>query len=806
MIISLKWLKEYIDFGYTPEELDSILTMLGIEVESISYPARQYDGFFVGIVLEKGMHPDADKLSVCKVDYGNGETTVICGAPNVAKGQKVAVATIGAIVPKFGFAIEKRKIRGILSEGMICSQSELLLGEDSDGIWVLPDDAPIGLPLAQWLHLDDVLMEISLTPNRADCLSHIGIAREIAAYSGTKVLKPSINLLETGEDIKQSISISIEDIEKCPRYSARVISNVTITESPDWLKNKLKTVGMRPLNLAVDVTNFVLMECGQPLHAFDLEKIAGNKIIVKTANDGDKFTTLDSKERTLDSEMLMICDAERPVAIGGVLGGENSEITNNTTRILLESAYFLPKSVRRTAKKLGIASEASHRFERGVDHGNTIWALDRAAALIAELSGGKVEKGRIDVYPQAIISPLITLRFDKAKKIIGAFIDNNEMADILKQLEFTIINSEEEKLTVQPPTWRVDMEGEIDLIEEIARMYNYDNIQPKYSSIVDYNSKRITKMLAVPHLRDKLRRYFIYRGFAETLNQNMISPKLARIFTEEPIEIANPLGEEISVMRPNLSPSMLKTVQWNLRFGNKNIRLIEIGKVFQKSSNNESVFVPGIVEKTKMMVCISGQIAPLHWLPNKHAVGFFDIKGLLEELIFFFRIPDITFGTINKDNPVFSNNSMTVLNDNRIIGYFGEVKSEFLKIFDIEQAVFLLELDLSELNNTEIPYPKYILVPPYPGIMRDLAFVLPSEVSAGNIVKTIKNNGGDYLQTVDIFDVYEGKSIDKGKKNIAFSLTFSSPEKTLTDNDVDNAIDNIVNSVETRFKAQLRKF
>ena len=467
MYASLNWLKELVDFSMSTEELDQTLTMLGIEVEGIVDYRKKFENFYTAKVLTKEKHPDADKLSLCTVDCAGETYNVVCGAPNVEAGQNIAFGKLGAVVPSAGFKLVKRKIRGIESEGMICSQVELETGEDKSGIWVLPDDAPNGIPLVEYLNLDDIVFDISLTPDRADCLSHIGIARDLAAYLGTEVKMPKFELKEDGPDIEDSLSIEIKNTEKCPRYAARIVRGAKIHESEEWLKNRLIKLGLRPINAVVDATNFVLMEMGQPLHAFDLDTVEGNKIVVQTAEEGEKFTTLDSLERKLDSNMLMICDAKKPVAIGGVMGGENSEISNSTTNILIESAYFNPSSIRKTSKKLAIQSEASYRFERGVDIDNIINAMDRAAELIARLTGGTVDKGFIDNYPLKHENIKCTLRFNQARRLIGVDIPNEDMCNMLNQLKFKTINKDEDSVTVEIPSWRVDCQYEVDLIEEI---------------------------------------------------------------------------------------------------------------------------------------------------------------------------------------------------------------------------------------------------------------------------------------------------------------------------------------------------
>ncbi len=480
MLLSLNWLKEFVEFDLSYNELENALTMLGIEVENVVFQEEKYQNFIIAEIIEKKPHPNADKLSLCNVNTGSEILKVVCGAPNVAQGQKVILGLAGAVVPNGGFKLEKRKIRGEESNGMICSLNELELGNSNEGIEVLPEDAPLGMKISDYYGLNDTILEISLTPNKSDCLSHLGVAREIAAYLRKPIIYPDFNIIEVNDNISNYAKVIVEDNDKCPRYTARVIRNCKIVESPEWLKKKLKNIGLRPINVAVDVTNYVLMESGQPLHAFDLDKIKDNTIIVKTAEEGQKFVTLDGKERILSNEMLLICDAEKPIAIGGVMGGQNSEIDLNTTNILLESAFFNPSSIRKTSKKLGLQSDSSYRFERGVDISNVPKALDRAAKLIAELTGGEIVKGMIDIYPNPNNKRQIILRYQRANKILGTNLSNSEINDILVSLQFELINQTDTDVVVLVPYHRVDVELEIDLIEEIARLYNYDNIENSF--------------------------------------------------------------------------------------------------------------------------------------------------------------------------------------------------------------------------------------------------------------------------------------------------------------------------------------
>ncbi len=805
MLVSHKWLKDFVEFDFTPQELDEILTMLGIEVEGIADYNEKYKNFYIGKVLESKKHPNADKLSVCKVDYGAGVKTVVCGAPNVEAGQNIVFAAIGARIPSAGFTIEKRTVRKVESEGMICSQAELELGDDASGIWVLPETAQTGLPLAEYLALNDIIYEIGITPNRSDCLSHLGIAREIAAYQRKKVNKPAAETEADKDKVSDSITVEIEDREKCPRYTARIIRNVKVQESPMWLKQRLILCGMRPVNCVVDVTNYILLECGQPLHAFDLAKIKGNKIICKTAKDGEKFVTLDDKEHTLDSSMLMICDAERSLAIGGVMGGQNSEISDDTTDILLESAYFNPTSIRKTAKKLGLQTESSYRFERGVDFDNIVYASNRAAKLIAELTGGTIEGGIIDVYPEPIEKKKVNLRYKRAVDIIGADISPEAMKDMLTALDFKIIDEDENSITVEVPSYRVDIAIEIDLIEEVARMFNYDNIQPDFTVTIDSSGTETVKELTVPSLRKPLREYLVAKGFHESLTQNQTDPKSSAIFTDKPVEIANPLGEELSIMRPSLFPAMLRTIERNHRLGNFDLRLFEIGKSFHRTDGNENTFVKGIEERENLIIAISGNSAPPHWSENPRKADFYDIRGIAEDLLRDMKIKRFKFIPFVGNHPVFSKNAVEIYSVKQQIGYLGEVSTKILKQFDIEHKVFVIEINLNKLYQAELKQWRYEKVSPFPKVVRDLAFVVSDDLPAEEIRREIMNNAGKLAKSVDIFDVFKGKNIEQGKKSIAFTISYSANDRTLTDKEVDESINQIIAHIEKKFDAKLRK-
>lgn len=804
MKISLKWLKEFIDLDVTPDEIDKVLTDLGIEVEKIIYNKEKYNNFYVGLVTKSEEVADSDHLHYCEVSTGNNNYKVICGAPNVAVGQKVVLGTVGAIVPANGLKLEKRKIRGLESTGMICSKYELEIDEDHSGIWVLPDDAKEGTPLFEYLQEDDVIFEISVTPNRGDCLSHLGIARELAAFYRKDLKLPNVHLITSNNSIHDFAKVEIVATEKNPRYIAKMIQNVEIKESPEWLKKKLISVDIRPINNVVDVTNLILMEFNQPLHAFDFDKIEGGKIIIKTANEEEKFTTLDSKERILDAEMLMICDAKKSIAIAGVMGGENSEITNSTKNVLLEAAYFQPSSIRRTAKKLGIQSEASYRFERGVDIDNLEFVANRAAQLIAELSGGTVLNGTIDIYPNKITKNEITLRFQKCKQIIGYTISNDEILDLLKRLNFKITKHDENSIKVIPPSYRNDIQLEIDVIEEIARLFGYDNIKPQYFTQINFNTDGIPENLAVPKLRNSIRSFLANRGFNEILTQNMIEPTAVKFFTEEYVEISNPLGEELSIMRPSMIPSVLKSISNNIRVGNNSLKFFEIGKVFIPTDDTNT-FVNGVREAERLIVAFYGTANSKQWGIGERNFDFYDAKGLVNELMDFLKIKKFKTVVSTEQIPGFSANSLIIQVNKKNIGVVGEISKELIKYYDIENSIYLIQIDLDVLYKIETPAPKYQKISPYPPILRDLAFLVDKEIPAGNLQQEIANIGSNYLKELNLFDLYEGKQIPENKKSIAFNLVFSSETKTLTDQEIEPIINKIIQSLETKFGAIIRK-
>jgi phenylalanyl-tRNA synthetase beta chain len=811
MLISQNWLKEFVDFTATPEELERVLTMLGLEVDKIDRPGEKLKNFVVGAVLTKEKHPNADKLSVCTVDVGGGVVnTIVCGAANVAAGQKVPIALDGAVMPNGGFTIEKRKLRGVESNGMICSKAELGFADTSDGIWELEADAPTGGSLAQYLALDDVLYEISITPDRADCLSHLGVAREIAAYYHLPLRKPVPNLVEDASTkTSDHITITIEDTEVCWRFSARVVRGVQIQPSPKWLQDRLNACGQRPINNVVDVTNYVMLECGKPIHAFDLDKVAQKNLVVKRAVAGETFRTLDGKDRILDAEMTMIADRERSSAVGGIMGGEVSEISNDTVNVCIESAIFKPSAIRKTAKKLGISSDASYRFERGVDPETCVYAAERAAELIQQVAGGSIVSGLTDIVAVPQPPKQATVRFARADTIIGKKIPPTEQRELLERLGCLILSHTDTEMLVQIPTYRVDVETEIDVIEEIARLHGYDNIPPALVSRVNLNGEQTPQQYRTLAFATELLSFFRSNGFYDVVTQNMIDPKAASLFTPEPIRIANPLGEDLSCMRPSLLPSMLRVIERNHRYGQKNLRLVELGATFTAAT--EPTFIHGIREEQHLCAVLTGNATPhKYWDAPERPFDFYDAKGLLESVVqvcgFAGTVitPVADFGI----HPLFSANSVELLVHGVGVGVAGELSPSALKSFDVETPVFAMVVNISGCTQISVEQRKYASVSPYPTVQRDLAFVLDTSIDAGLVRNTIFKSANEILREVRIFDVFQGKyavqTVGEGKKSVAFGLEFNSFEKTLEDAEVEANITAIVQSVQKEFGASLR--
>jgi len=808
--VSHKWLKNYIELEAEPEEVKEKLTMLGLEVESVEYLGEKFKNFYVGEVLEVNKHPNADRLTVCKVSIGKDTLQIICGAPNVSSGQKVPVALVGAIIPRNQhdpegkpFVLTRARIRGVESFGMICSEYELGLGDDKEGIMVLEPNAKVGQPLAEYFGLDDFVYDISITPNRPDCLSHIGIARELAVAFGLKLKKPEIKVVESDKKVTDYASVEIIDPLNCPRYTARVVLNVKVEPSPKWLQNYLQSVGLRPINNIVDITNFVLYEIGHPLHAFDYDKLAGHKIIVKCAEDGEVFITLDGKARTLRKDTLMICDAQKPVAIAGVMGGANSQITEETRNVLIESAYFNPISIRRTSKYLGLSTDASYRFERGADPEAVIWALNRAAQLMAEIAGGEVLRGIIDVYPVKIEPKVVSLRFSRLNSIIGLEIPRDEVIKILEGLEFEVLNLDEKGLTVKVPTFRPDVEREIDLIEEVARVYGYDKIPDKMQSIVHFSAEKIKI-----DFHNLVRGRLIGAGFKEVVTNSMLDQDKAGLFGENFVKVLNPLSKEMSALRTSLIPSALEVVKHNFGYGIKNLKFFEIGKVFRVSFDEDEKpkFVDNYIEEERLLILMTGLAEPISYDVKERNFDIYDLKGEVEKLFRALFLENYQF-IYYSNNSEIAEFEIGIEIAGKYAGKLFKASDDLLKKFDIEADIYIAEIDFELIcKHSKIEERQYAEFPRFPSVYRDLAFVIDEAVPVGEVEKAIREKAGEILKSIRLFDIYRGERIGEGKKSVAFSLEILSKEKTLTDEEVNELIKKVVNYVEQKLGAKLRAY
>jgi phenylalanyl-tRNA synthetase beta chain len=793
MKVSYIWLKDYVDFDLTPDELAENLTMVGFEVEEIIETIPKFENIVVGKVKSCIKHPNADRLSICEVELPGKVHQVICGAPNVKAGQNIPFAQVGVSLPN-GLKIKKAKIRGTESFGMICSKEELGLAEHSDGIWELPKDWSLGEDVySKMSDKKDFIFDIAITPNRPDAMSMIGIAREVASFTDSELKIPTISLKEDNEPASNCIEIDIQNPEGCPRYAAMVIKDIEIKPSPNWMANRLTSAGVRPINNIVDITNFVLLETGQPLHAFDYNHIEKSKIIVRFSKIDEKFMTLDGKDRELPNETVLICDGKNPVAIGGIMGGLNSEVTEKTETVLLESAYFNPVNISRSSKRLGLSTEASQRFERGMDPNGVIYAANRAAQLMNELAGGKILKGAVDNYPKKIESKIVDVRIQRINKVLGTSISEKEITKILNSLA---VKYENGKATI--PTFRPDLEREVDIIEEIARSITFENIPVKEKTTIYYENQANDKDNYLSFLKMKL----VQLELNEAFTNSMIPKEIIIDQNKEDylITIYNPISDDMNIMRPSLIPGLLKSVNYNLNRNQPNIRLFELGRIFRKINDQfeseQPYYISGV---------ICGYNKNPNWNENTTIVDFYDIKGLVESLLNKIFLDKVDFILYDSHIYLDNKNTLAVNKGEKFLGYFGKIKHEVLNKFDIESDVFAFEFnadllfDLRNINRKYKPFSKY------PFVEKDLAFVFDKKVNSNEIIKTIAVAGGSLVESVNVFDVFTGANIGQNKKSIAFRIKFQSDNKTLQDEEVQGLFLKIINKIESTFNAKLRE-
>ena len=809
MNVTLNWLKTYINFALAPSELAERLTMLGIEVESIKHLGAELAGVVVGKVNAVTRHPNADKLVVCQVDVGEAaELQIVCGAPNVQEGMQAPVATIGTALPN-GLTIKRAKLRGTESHGMLCSEKELGISDDAAGLMELPAAFAAGTPLAEALGLDDVVMQLEITPNRADCLSLIGVAREIRADTGNPLKLPSSKGLSYGERIPTSVTIDAPAL--CPRYAARVIQGIQVGPSPEWLQRRLKSVGVGVINNIVDVTNFVLMEYGQPLHAFDYHKLAENRIVVRRAAEGELLTTLDAIERELTPEMLIIADAEKPVALAGIMGGYDSEITAETRDVLLESAYFNPASVRATSKALGIHTEASYRFERGTDPGAVIAALERAAHLITELAGGTICEGVVDVYPRETPLCQIQLRPARVNFILGTAMEATEMVEILTRLGFHVAPADADTYQVTVPTFRADVTREIDLIEELARVYGYDNIP----TTLPKGDIPIPEPDVKTEVRQRVKRFLLASGMMEAVNYSFCAPSCfdkirmhEKDARREAVQLRNPLSPEMSLLRTTLLPSLLENAQHNHNHQIDTIALFEMSTVFlleetPGDSPDWEVSPTGVGEPERVASILAGHVGGGMYKNPYRAPDFFDIKGIVEGMLEVCGVTDYMLA--RTDEPTFhpGRNAAVLLSDERV-GIFGEAHPAVLENYDLPYKAYLFEFDLGALSAAATFSKRFEPISIYPKVQRDLAIVLDADIPADKPLALIYATGGELVESARLFDVYVGEPVPAGKKSLAYTIAYHSTTETLTDKAVNRLHERVVARLNRELGAELR--
>ncbi len=802
MIVTYNWLQEFVDFSFTPQDLCDRLTMAGLEVEALEEIGGGLDSVVVARLEQVERHPDADRLTVCQVNNGSEVVQVVCGAPNHKTGDLVAFAQPGSVLPG-DFKIKKSKIRGQVSMGMLCSGKELALSEEAAGIMILPADLPLGTPVFEALELKDHQIEIGLTPNRPDCLSVVGVAREVAALSGRGLKLPAAQLTEVDDAVDQHVSVTIEDSDGCPRYAARMIKNVQIGPSPDWLVRRLEAVGMRSINNVVDVTNYVMMELGHPLHAFDFRQIKEGKIIVKRAVEGEKFTTLDDQEHTLNGEDLMICDGRRPVALAGVMGGLDSEVAADTTTILLEAAYFKPTMIRRSSKRHGLHTESSHRFERGGDIDMIPVALNRAARLIAELGHGDILAGVVDNYPRHLDPVTLTLSCRKTRQLLDIALDRSAIKALLDSICLEVEeDADNDMLIVKVPSFRPDIEREVDLIEEVARLYGFGEIPVTMpQGAVDAKLPPLDQVV-----QKTLRQTLVAAGFSEAINYSFVGadsfekigiPDLDKRSTT--VKILNPLSADQAVMRTSLVPSLLETVARNLNYRSSDLRLFELRPVFLPAEEGD-----GCVENLSLTAVMSGRREPEGWAQSAAAVDFYDLKGVVEEVLDKLSINNASFSSDESQPYLHPGKSCSVRVGGRTLGYLGEVHPEVLTRFDIDQPVYLFELDFSELLSAVGDRSQFKSLSKFPDVLRDSALLLDADVSARQVMDIINRSKIKYFEHATIFDVYTGKGIPAGKKSLAIRVSYRAMDKTLTESEVTKAHDKLIRSLCHQLNAEIR--
>jgi len=790
MQVPYSWIQELVDFDWSPEELADRLTLSGAEAEVSTLVTGSLDNIVVGLVTEAEPIENSDHLIRTIVDDGREKYPVVCGAPNVAAGQKVVLARVGAVL-KGEFKIKKAKLRGVESAGMICAEDELGLSDDHSGIMVLDSEAPPGAPIGEYLGIDDKILKLDLTPNRPDLMSAIGVARDVACLSGKRIKRPSVNLLETSEAAAGYIKIGIDDPGACPRYAARIIRNVKIGPSPWWIRRKLMLSGIRPISNVVDITNLVMMETGHPLHAFDYDLFGSKEVLVRRARDGEKFTTLDGNEHELNPDVLLITNGRKPVACAGVMGGLDSEVTAKTATILLEAAYFEPRTTRRSRQKLGLVTESSIRFEKGADPNMVPIALDRAAALMAEYAGGEVLSGRVDCYPEKIVPALVRLRPERVNTLLGTDISRERMIEILTGLEFGVEDKGELMVTV--PTFTGDITREVDLIEEIVRIEGYAVVPDTEEN----KGPLFTPQPSDNRFRDEIRRLMTGLGFDELYAPGLADEKLLeKVSGSTPrVRVLNPIADDLTVMENDLVYSLLRTVSHNLAHRNINLKIFGIGRIY----------LPGEppVEKEQIGLAVTGREAD-RWYRKGRALDYYDIKGVIDTVLDSQRLSDASY-TAAEHRCLQPERSFGVACSGETIGHAGLIRPELARAFDIKQTVYAAVLDFEVLMKLGAAEWFFRPLPRFPAAPRDLAVVVDEKVGTSEILSLIKKTAGPLLESVELFDLFRGSQVGEGRKSLAFAMVFRSEKRSLESDEVAEIHKSISSALKNNFNAEIRE-
>lgn len=815
MKISYNWLKDYLNIDFSDQELSEILTEIGLEVSKVEkFEAIKggLNGLVIGEVLTCEKHPGADKLSVATVNVGDKVLPIVCGAPNVDKGQKVVVATVGTTLyaDDEEWKIKKSKIRGEVSEGMICAEDEIGLGTDHDGIMVLSDDAKIGTPAKEYFNIyEDTVFEIDLTPNRPDAISHFGVARDLYAYLkintdlDLELKRPDVSSFKI-DNTNLNIEVEVPNTEACPRYSGLTISNLNVKPSPEWMQNRLKAIGSKPINNVVDITNYILHELGHPLHAFDAKHVSGNKIVVSAVDEGTKFTTLDERELQLNIKDLMICNADlKPMCIGGVLGGSESGVKNDTNAIFLESAFFNPVWIRKSAKRHTISTDASYRFERGVDPNNCIYTLKRASTLIKEIAGGEISSEIKDIYPEKFENFKVELTYKQLDKIVGFTIDRDLVKKILDVLEIKIVSETDEKLDLEVPTYRFEMRREADVIEDIIRIYGYNKI-PLPEEI---NTKIIVQERNKSEvLKQKISHMLTAQGFYEIMTFSLLDKEILQNlggYDEETIvPIQNPLSKNLDTMRQSLIFGALDAVQRNISIQNQSLKLFEFGSTYFKTNSPE--FEGKYIQKFNLSITLSGIKEKPNWKTTEQSFDFYTLKSYSETVLrgLGFEINRLKVEELNDET--FKYGLEYKLGKNTVMK-LGAVGRKMLKVYGIDQEVFFADIDWGFIFGKTPNYKTYTEIVKYPKVKRDLALLINENVKYSEIEKIGIDTDKKLIKEVNIFDVYQGKNLPEGKKSYAVSFVLQDENKTLNDKAIDKVMKKLIYNYENKIGAELRQ-